>query len=411
MTVQHKGEATPAVKKKNFLRYLGPGLITAALMVGPGSVTLSSKIGAIYGAELGWTLVIAVVLMMGYTEMSARIGIAANGTFIGVVKEKMGVGIGAIIGIGAFLVTTSFQAGNAIGTGIAVEAVTGINAKVWIVTLTLLAISLLFFKQFYQLLEKLMLGLVVLMLGTFLITTLIVRPSLHDIFSGFIPTLPEGSIGLVVALFATSFSIVGAVYQSYLVREKGLGLKDAKASGQEAIFGIFLLGIISFLIMITAATVLKPVGIVVDNAVEMGEALRPSFGSYATFIFMLGLFGASFSSLIGNATIGGSLLSDGFGFGKNLKDKKVRMAIIAVMTFGSIVALLFDGAPVNLIIFAQGITIFIVPVIAIVILLMANRKDVMGELKNGLLSNTLGVIGLLVLLYLAFTNFKNIFLT
>lgn len=410
MGEQHKGEAM-GKQKRGFTRYLGPGLITAALMVGPGSVTLSSKIGAIYGAELLWALFIAVVLMMAYTEMSARIGIAANGTFIEVVKEKLGVIVGIIIGIGAFLVTTSFQAGNAIGTGIAIEAVTGINSKVWIIAMTVVAIILLFFKEFYQILEKLMLGLVVLMLTTFLITTIIVKPSIREIFMGFVPSLPDGSIALVIALFATSFSIVGAVYQSYLVREKKVAIQDAKASGQEAIFGIFLLGLISFLIMVTAATVLKPAGIVVNNAVEMGEALRPSFGSFSTFIFMLGLFGASFSSLVGNATIGGSLLSDGFGFGKNLSNVKVRIAIILVMSFGSIVALLFNGAPVNLIIFAQGITIFIVPFIAIVILLIANRKDVMGDLKNGVMSNVFGIIGLLVLFYLAFNNFKNIFLS
>lgn len=410
MGEQHKGEAK-GKQKRGFARYLGPGLITAALMVGPGSVTLSSKIGAIYGTELLWALLIAVILMMAYTEMSARIGIAATGTFIEVVKEKLGVIVGIIIGIGAFLVTTSFQAGNAIGTGIAIEAVTGINSKVWIIAMTVVAIILLFFKEFYQILEKLMLGLVVLMLTTFLITTIIVKPSIREIFMGFVPSLPDGSIALVIALFATSFSIVGAVYQSYLVREKKVAIQDAKASGQEAIFGIFLLGLISFLIMVTAATVLKPAGIVVNNAVEMGEALRPSFGSFSTFIFMLGLFGASFSSLVGNATIGGSLLSDGFGFGKNLSNVKVRIAIILVMSFGSIVALLFNGAPVNLIIFAQGITIFIVPFIAIVILLIANRKDVMGDLKNGVMSNVFGIIGLLVLFYLAFNNFKNIFLS
>ncbi|MEO4055499.1 Nramp family divalent metal transporter [Solibacillus sp. CAU 1738] len=396
---------------RRILKYLGPGLITSALVLGPGSITLSSKIGAIYGTQLVWILGLAVILMMAYTEMSARIGLAANGTFIEIIKKKWGVAAGLVIGVGAFLVTTSFQAGNAIGTGIAIEAVTGVSSKIWIIVMTILAISLLFFSQFYKVLEKLMLALVVIMLLAFAITTVIVKPSFSDIVKGIIPVLPEGSIGLVIALFATSFSIVGAIYQSYLVREKGLGLQDAKASAGEAIFGIFLLGFISFLIMVTAATVLKPAGIIVNNAVEMGEILKPSFGSFSTFVFMLGLFGASFSSLVGNATIGGALLSDGLGLGDNLTSKKVKIAIIIVMLFGSSVALVFNGAPVNLIIFAQGVTIFVVPFIAIAILVIANRKDVMGNLKNGLISNIFGIAGLVVLIYLAFNNFKNIFLS
>ena len=126
---------------------------------------------------------------------------------------------------------------------------------------------------------------------------------------------------------------------------------------------------------------------------------------------MLGLFGASFSSLVGNATIGGGLLADGLGLGHKLSSMKVKIAIITVMLFGSIIALVFNGAPVNLIIFAQGVTIFVVPFIAISILIIANSKEVMGDLKNGVTSNILGGIGLIVLVYLAYNNFVNIFLS
>lgn len=395
--------------KKNIFNYLGPALITSALVLGPGSVTLSSKIGAIYGSQLVWTLVLAVILMMVYTEMSTRIGIAAKSSFVEVIKEKWGFAAGLLIGIGAFLVTASFQAGNAIGTGIAVSTVTNLNPTVWIVIFTLLSIALLFAKQFYQILEKLMLVLVVIMLLAFLITVILVQPSLVDIFKGFIPTIPKGSTGLIIALFATSFSIVGALYQSYLVKEKGWTISDAGSGRKESFLGIFLLGFISFLIMITAATILKPQGLIVNDATEMGLALEPLFGSWSTFVFMLGLFGASFSSLMGNATIGGSLLADGFGVGNNLSNMKVKFLIILVMLFGSVIGIVFGSAPLNLIIFAQAVTIFVVPFIAISILVVANDERVMGELKNKTLSNVLGIIGLLVLFYLAFNNVKNIF--
>lgn len=393
-----------------FLKLIGPGLITSALVLGPGSITLSSKIGAIYGPSLVWTLVLAVILMACFTEMSARIGLASKESFIQVIKGKWGSVAGIFIGIGAFLVCASFQAGNAIGTGIAIEAVTGISSKVWIITATVLAIGLLFFVNFYKVLEKLMLVLVVIMLVAFLVTVIVVQPSISDIFSGLVPSLPEGSMALVIAMFATSFSIVGALYQSYLVQEKGIDINQSKEVKVESFFGIFLLGFISFLIMITAATILKPAGIVVNNAVEMAEILKPSFGSFAVFIFILGLFGASFSSLVGNATIGGGLLADGLGFGSKLTNIKVKGAIIVVMVFGSIIALVFNGAPLNLIVFAQGVTIFVVPFIAIAILIVANSKKVMGNLTNGIMSNLLGVVGLVVLVYLAYNNFVNIFL-
>lgn len=58
-----------------FLKILGPGLITSALVLGPGSITLNSKIGAIYGTELVWSIIVAVILMACYTEMAAKLGL------------------------------------------------------------------------------------------------------------------------------------------------------------------------------------------------------------------------------------------------------------------------------------------------------------------------------------------------
>ncbi|MEI3612375.1 Nramp family divalent metal transporter [Pseudogracilibacillus sp. SO30301A] len=395
--------------KKGFLKYLGPALITSALVVGPGSLTLASKIGAIYGNQLIWILIITVIFMMIYTEMSMRIGLASKFTFIQLINQKWGKFGGLLIGVGAFLVTTSFQAGNSVGVGVAFSIITGLNTQLLIVLLTIFGIVLLFSKNFYDLLEKLMIGLIALMLLSFLITTFLAKPSVTSIASGFIPTIPEGSLGLIIALTATSFSIVGAAYQSYLVKEKGWGITDAKEGSKESYFGIFLLGLITFLVMIVGAAVLKPAGIMVDSVDEMGLTLEPLFGSWATIVFMFGLFGAAFSSLMGNATIGGAMLSDGLGFGNSLKDIRVKLMIISVMLIGSIIALIFGGAPVNMIVFAQAITIVVVPFIAIALLVVANDENIMGELKNTTTKNIIAIIGLIVLILLAFNNVKNIF--
>src|SRR5699024_26380 len=173
-----------------------------------------------------------------------------------------------LIGVGAFLVTTSFQAGNSIGVGVAFNIITGLNTQLVIVLLTLLGIFLLFSKNFYDMLEKLMIGLIAVMLLSFLITTFVSKPSVSSIASGFVPSIPDGSMGLIIAMTATSFSIVGAAYQSYLVKEKGWKIADAKEGAKESYFGIFLLGLITVLVMIVGATVLKPAGIMVDSVEE-----------------------------------------------------------------------------------------------------------------------------------------------
>ncbi|WP_163969689.1 Nramp family divalent metal transporter [Oceanobacillus halotolerans] len=396
--------------KRNILLFLGPALITSALVLGPGSLTTSSSMGALFGNDLIWVIVATVIFMMIYTEMSTRIGIASDISFIQVIKQKWGKLGGILIGLGAFLVTSSFQAGNSIGIGVAASNIFGLNPEFWVAAFTIVGASLLFAKDFYSALEKLMIALVAMMLISFLVTVFLAKPSIGSMASGLIPSIPDGSMGLIIAFTATCFSIVGASYQSYLVQEKGWTKDIVKQGMKESYLGIFLLGLISLLVMITAAAVLKPAGIQINSIEDMGLALEPLYGSWATIIFMIGLFGAAFSSLMGNSTIGGAMISDSFGFGSKLTNVKVKIAIIAVMLFGSIIAIIFGGAPVNMIIFAQAITIIAVPFIAIALLVVANDEEIMGDLKNTLFKNILAISGLIVLILLAINNINNIFL-
>lgn len=394
---------------KSWLSSLGPAIITAALVLGPGSLTVSSIIGANFGYHLIWAIALAAIFMMVFTEMSARIGMSTNQTLLTTIRQKYGKVVTILIGIGAFLVTASFQAGNAIGSGVALNVLTGISQDLWTILFTLVAMSLLLFKDFYKVLEKLMLVLVAIMLFSFVTTLIIAKPSLSGIAQGLVPSIPSGSLLLMIALFATTFSIVGAFYQSYLVQEKGWNKSNMKEGIRESYSGIIVLGLISGVVMMSAAAVLLPQGIAIGSVADMGKSLEPLYGNWATTIFMIGLWGAAVSSLTGNATIGGALLADALGLGSKLNDKAVRYCIIAVMAIGAIVAVAFGRIPIQLITLAQSVTIIVVPLIGIVLYMVANDKKVMGEFNNSITKNIIGIIGLVVLLVLAGNTIRTLF--
>src|SRR5690606_40506468 len=134
-----------------------------------------------------------------------------------------------------------------------------------------------------------------------------------------------------LALVLFSFSIAGAYYQSYLVQEKGWKREEVKEVKRESFTGIMVLGVISAMVLMSAGAILHPQGIQVNAATDMGKALEPLYGSWATGVFMLGLFGASFSSLIGNATIGGTLFADALSLGSSLSSTSVRALIMLVI--------------------------------------------------------------------------------
>lgn len=391
------------------IRRLGPGIITAALIFGPGSLTINTKLGASYGYSLLWVLIIAMILMTAFTTMSARIGLGGNGSLIEKIKKEFGKSLTMIVGGGVFLTTASFQAGNTIGASIAFSELFSTPLSWWVAIFTSATIFLLFFKSFYKILEKLMIVLVLVMLASFLLTIVMSKPSLTAILKGMIPSIPSGAEYLMITLTASSFSIVGAFYQSYLVQEKGWRVEEKKRCLQDSKIGVIILGLLSATVMISASSVLHRNNIEVSSASDLGMALEPLFGSITSKVFMIGFFSASFSSMLGNATVGGVILSDTLFSESKLSSMKVRAMIILIILVGALVALVFGALPIQLIIFAQSITVMLVPIAAVVMMIMANVKKQPSELKNNRLSNTLGALGILVLLIMSVYSINYIF--
>jgi len=392
-----------------WFRSLGPGLITAALVFGPSKMTITSKLGSEYSFSLVWIIVVAILFMTVFTVMSGRIGIASNESLLSLIRQKWGKTVSIIIGVGIFLVATSFQAGNAIGVGISIAEANNTSPKIWVIFFTLFGIGLLFFRSFYKVMEKVMILLIGIMLFAFITTFFLIQPSFTGILSGLKPSVPEGSLPLVIAFTASCFSIVGAFYQSYLVQERRKNSSGTETTKNGSIAGIILLGLMSFIVMVCAASVLHPNHIKVNNATDMAKALEPLFGNYASGLFLAGLFGASFSSLVGNASVGGTLLGDALGYSGGLNSKAVRALIALVMLIGAVIALIFGKIPLELIVFAQSVTIFVVPLIGIAMYLIANDEKIMGNNRNSPAVKIIGALGLLLIIGLAIQNAKELF--
>lgn len=401
--------APTASRGKAWLQAIGPGLITAALVFGPSKITITSMMGASYGYSLLWLVLVAIFFMIVFAVMSARVGIATSDSVLVTIGKKWGKGMRAAVGIGVFLVCASFQAGNAIGTGIAIGEATHTSSVIWIVVFNLIAIGMLFFRSFYKSMEKIMIVLIALMLLAFIATFVFTRPSVSGMAAGLVPVVPEGSLQLVIAFMASCFSIVGALYQSYLVQERKRLNPSVKQTGRETIPGMVILGVLAAIVMVCGAAVLYSRNISVTKASDMAIALEPIFGHFASALFLSGLFGASFSSVIGNAALGGTLLGDALGYGGTLQSGMVRFFIGIIMVIGAVVAISFGKLPLELIVLAQAVTIFVVPFIGVALYLIANDEKIMGPMKNPPFMKVAGAIGLIIMAFLMLSNIKTLF--
>ncbi|WP_432662844.1 divalent metal cation transporter [Wukongibacter baidiensis] len=384
---------------------IGPGLITAAVVVGPGSITVCTKLGATMGYSILWTIVISSIMMIIFTRIGTMIGIMSRESFLSTISRKYGFVVSLVIGGSVFFITTGFQIGNNIGVGLALETIFGGTTWLWALLFTVISLVFLWSSNsFYSLLEKLMTALVLIMVISFFGNLLIIRPSMGEILKGLIPSKPQ-SFGLVIAVSATTFSVAAASFQTYLVRSKGWTKKDISKGLKDSAIGIIILSIICMVIIITSAAVLKPVGITVNSAVEMAMQLEPLLGSFAKWMFLFGLWAGSFSSFIVNAMIGGTFLADGLSLGSSLDSLWAKIFASIIMILGTAATMLLGENPIQLLVITQATTIFGVPLIALFMMILANDYEVMGEYKSGFITNIIGSLAVLWLLYLSFRQF------
>lgn len=370
------------------------------MVLGPGTLTVASKLGSNFEYRLLWILLLSTLLMIVFTTISAKFGFYKKVTLIRQIQIRFGRSISLLTGLSIFLVSVSFQSGNSVGSGLAMASITESPTVQWIVGLSLLAMFTLFFKSFYMILEKIMIVLVILMLFSFAITVLISKPDVGKLFAGLIPDVPKGSELLIVAMVATSCSIAGAFYQSYLVQQKDWRGASFVECRNESIVGITLMGLISMMVLVAAASVLHTNQIAVNSVGDMGRSLEPLFGRWSYILFTIGLFAASFSSLLGNATLGGSILADALQIGGDHRQLSTRLLIMIQIVIGSVIAIVFSEWRLKLIVYAQAFTILVVPLIALILLSITGDKSIMHRhrIKSGeKIAAALGIFLLTVL--------------
>jgi len=413
-----------ADKRQSWWRSIGPALITACVVFGPGSLLISSNIGADYGYDLVWMLVLTGLLMGTYLTMGARIGVMGGATPCTLINDRLGRPAAALIGIILCLVCTSYQFSNNVAVAIVAQQFVPEDAapsKVvpWLLVgfNGLIVLFLFTARQIYKTLERVMKVMVGLILACFLFNLIVARPDLLEVFRGFLPGLPEGvELGapkkvageivdpmiVIAGLLGTTFSVAGAFYQGNLVREKGWKIGDYDRSVGDAIAGVCVLTGVSMIIMITTATVIR--GQPAEDIGTLASSLQPLLGTTAYVVFCVGLFAVAMNPFLINAMIGGSILADGLGRPPKLSDRWPRIFTVVVMLIGMVVALaaLRTGQkPIRLIMFGQALTVLGNPLMAAAMLWLANRKDVMGPRRNNIVINILGGLGLVVVILMA----------
>ena len=399
------------------LKQVGPGAVVAAAFIGPGTVTTCTVSGASYGYTLLWALLFSTISVIIMQSMASKLGIVKKVGLGEALREKYtGNGVRillAILVIGAvFIGNVAYETGNISGGIMGLQAIWPGLGKIPVAILVFAVAAGLLFSGKYEVVEKVLTALVVLMGILFLITAIAVKPNWGDVLKGlFVPRVPkmERAWFYVTGLIGTTV----VPYNIYLHASSSAkkwgqdGDKDEalKSSLTDSILSIGLGGIISMCIVITAAVTYDGSGTAaIASGKAMAEQRRPILGSWATVAFGVGLFAAGMSSAI-TAPLAAAFASSGIlGWGENMKKKRFMLIWGIVLLFGLIAVCTLGASPTEIILFAQAANAFLLPITAILLMIVCNDRKYMEGHKNGMVINILGIIVLAVTLLIAFRN-------
>jgi len=377
---------------------VGPGIFCIGYTIGTGSVTSMIKSGSQYGVQLLWVLFLSAffawILMESYGRFAAVTGNTAVNAFrihlkwgrFWAILTIIGVVMGQWSALSGILGLTS----NAIYEVVRMFFPSVNESNYWAVlgiaiTLVIIMYAFLLVGK-YSFFEKVLVIFVTLMGSSFILSMFMVLPSPAEIARGFIPRIPPGGNLMVAAFVGTTMAAPTFIVRPLIVKEKGWGKSHLKEQRRDALISAIFLFVISATIMIAATGALFHEDKIVTKVLDMVYALEPVAGKFAVAVFMFGAVSAGLSSIFPILMVLPLLIGD-FKQGKmNLKSPTFKLLAALACLVGLVVPVL-GANPIMAQIATQVASVFILPVVIAGIIILINKKSLMGEHKASLFLN------------------------
>ena len=382
-----------------FLAVLGPGFITANVDNDSGGILTYSQAGAQYGYTLLWTIIPITIALIVVQEMCARMGVVTGKGLSDLIREEFGLRLTFVLMV--LLVVVNYTNVVTEFIGIAGSMHLFHVTKFISVPFCALLVWYMVVKGNYKSTEKIFLIASVVYIA-YIFAGVLSQPSWHDALWATVQ-MPAKSVWSDKAYMYMAVGVVGTTIapwmQFYLqssIVEKGIRVKDYAASRLDVIVGSLFTDIVAWFIIVACAATLYVHGMgAIQVASDAAEAMRPLAGDYAFLLFAFGLFNASVfaASILPLSTA--YTVCEGLGVesgvDKSFKEAPFFYRLYSLLIVGGAltVLLLPDAQLINVAILSQVLNGVLLPVVVILMLMLINRQDLMGEHRNSRLWNVI----------------------
>jgi NRAMP (natural resistance-associated macrophage protein)-like metal ion transporter len=380
-----------------FLAVLGPGFITANVDNDSGGILTYSQAGAQFGYSLLWMMLPITLALIVTQEMCARMGVVTGKGLSDLIREEFGLRLTFVLMVLLIIVNYTNVVTEFIGIAGSLHL---FHVSRYIsVPICAALVWFLIVRGNYKTTEKVFLVASVVYIA-YIFAGVLSQPSWHDALKATV-TLPHPSVWSDKAYLYMAIGIVGTTIapwmQFYLqssIVEKGIRVKDYAASRLDVVVGSFFTDLVAWFIVVACAATLYFHGMgAIQVASDAAEAMRPLAGDYAFVLFAFGLFNASLfaASILPLSTA--YTVCEGMGFesgvDKSFKEAPFFYWLYTALIVGgaATVLILPDAQLINFAILSQVLNGVLLPVVIILMLLLINRRDLMGEYKNSRVFN------------------------
>jgi NRAMP (natural resistance-associated macrophage protein)-like metal ion transporter len=391
-----------------FLAVIGPGMITSNVDNDAGGIATYTQAGSAYGYTLLWSLIPMTIALYVTMEMCARMGVITGKGLSDLIREEFGFRSTFFVMVTGFLVDLANVVAEFAGVAASME-IFGISKYVS-VPIAAVLVWILVLKGTYRQVEIVFLIACVFYL-TYLFSALLSHPDwMQAARMTIVPSIhwDTGYLVTLTALVGTTIAPWQFFYLQAGFVEKKVGPRQYPQARLDVLLGSISCMIIVFFIILCTAATLHASGLTnITDAAEAAKALIPLAGKWASLTFAFGLLNASLFAATILPLSTAHVICEGLGFEAGL-DHKFREApafywlytILIVVGAGIV---LLPNAPLwKIFIFSQVGNGVWLPIVIIFILLLVNRKDLMGEHTNTVAFNIVAWVTAIAMIALTF---------
>jgi Mn2+/Fe2+ NRAMP family transporter len=383
------------------LGLLGPGLIAANAGNDAGGIATYSSVGARYGYDLLWMMVVITISLIVVQEMAARMGAVTGKGLAELIREQYGVRWSLFATTSVLIANVGICISEFVGIGAAL-GLAGIPAQVS-VPIAAIGVWLLLIRGSYKAAERVFV-LMTIPFFAYPIAAILARPDWGAVGHAVVAPnihISHAYLFLFIATAGTTITPFMQLYVQSAVVERGVGTDELNAERAEVTSGsIFADMVASFIIIATGATLYLHGEHNITSAAQAAKALEPFAGRYAEVLFAVGLLGASLLAAAILPVTAAYVIAETFGFEKGMS-RRIHEApvfvgvITALIVIGAVVAVI-PGIPViGLLVGVQVVNGALLPVLLVFIWKLASDRELMGDYRNGRIFNV--IAGLTVL--------------